>query len=337
MEPYLTMKNKIIESIKRAQQNLLFYETIYSQNIKSRNDFMFFIKPELTVKSKTIDIEQILDIIFNQIAAYNLSINNISILSANYLKEYKITEQHYGVINKLSKNVKSNLSEDAKSKFVSTYGKNINDIPVFGGHEFLDKFPLFTSWALDVAWQNKENIKIAPGTYCEDIKVDGEVFYLINGFHPRQISHFTDMGRSIVIFHLAGDIDWKDARQKFVGATNPMKAENESLRNILLTKKEQLGIPEVSQGLNGVHLSAGPIEGLLELVRYCSNFSDQSKIVNYDKFLIGKFLDEKFSNENVKKILLNDNIRVDEKEISIFDFTEEKNSEEAIDILKKYI
>ncbi len=49
--------------------------------------------------------------------------------------------------------------------------------------EFLEQYPAFNAYSLDYLWMNKENKKLAGGTYAEDIKIDSEVVYVINGFH----------------------------------------------------------------------------------------------------------------------------------------------------------
>ena len=45
-------------------------------------------------------------------------------------------------------------------------------------------------------------------------------------------------------------------------SSNPIKANKGSIRKTLLDNKDLYGLKEVSQGANGVHLSAGAVEGL---------------------------------------------------------------------------
>ena len=162
-------------------------------------------------------------------------------------------------------------------------------------------------------------------------------FYLVNGFHPRQLVHFTDPGRSIIVFNLTGDLNWSNARNNFIGATNPMDAKEDSLRKLFLDNMSNFGLAEVSQGMNGAHLSAGPVEGLVELIRYNSDFSQPSKIKSPLNFSFGKQLSEHFSKSQIDLILSNPVVFVDDTKISIFDLTEEKDSEEAVELLKRSI
>ena len=258
-------------------------------------------------------------------------------LSANYLKEHNIIAQHYGVINKIASNAVENLSEGAKEKFVEFYGKPISEFKVLGGLEFLEQYPMFNALSLDMVWQNVATKKLAGGTYCEVLKLDNETVHLINGFHGRQLEHFTEHGRSIVVFTLSGNLSWADARGKFIGATNPSAATPGSLRRTFLEKKDELGLSEVSQGVNGVHLSAGPVEALIELSRYNSNFSDKAKSKSFTDYSFGKQIQANFTPAQVETILNNGNVDVNGKATSIFDLTEEKDSDESIAILKKVL
>lgn len=326
----------IIGSIKKAQEEKLFFEEIYSNPTApvGKNEFLFFIKPEITLASDTINIEAVLELVRERINHFGLTIHNVKVLSAKYLEQYNIIAQHYGVINKIASDAKNSLSEAALEKFSAIYGKSASEVKLLGGVEFLEQYPAFNAYSLDYLWMNKENKKLAGGTYAEDIKIDSEVVYVINGFHPRQLKHFTEKGRSIVVMTLSGDLNWSDARNNFIGTTNPNTANEGSLRREFLNNQAKLGLAEVSQGVNGVHLSAGPVEALVELRRYNSDFADNSKIKAFGDFSFGKALAANFTPDQVEKIVNNENLTVNGKTISVFDLTEEKDATEAIELLK---
>lgn len=328
----------ITNSIKKAQNEEVFFEEIYS-NIDlhtGKNEFLFFIKPEITLKSQILDLGKILGLIQEKLETFNLKVHNIKVLSASYLEKFNIIAQHYGVINKLSSDVRESISDGAKVKFLEIFGKSFDECNVLGGNQLLTHYPYLNPYSLDYLWQNVINKKLAGGTYCEEIKIDNEEIFLVNGFHPRQLRHFTEKGRSIVVFTLSGDLSWSNARTNFIGATNPASAIKGSLRRELLENMSTFGLAEVSQGVNGVHLSAGPVEALVELKRYNSNFSSESKIKDFSSFSFGRQLAEHFAPETIEKILSNVNVTVDNKWISVFDLTEEKDSDEAIALLKQY-
>ena len=71
----------------------------------------------------------------------------------------------------------------------------------------------------------------------------------------------------------------------------------------------------------------------MELCRYNSNYSDKNKIKHYADFSFGKKLLESFDSETINKIVSNINVDINGRIVSIFDLTEEKNSEDAIELL----
>ena len=332
------LAKKIEEVIKAAQKEQISCKPVFSQTPAptGKNEFLFFIKPEITLQNDEIQLSQLLEVILSTVQSYGLDIINAQVLSAKYLEEHNVIAQHYGVINKLANDAVGAMSDGAKGKFSTLYGKGVEEANVLGGFEVLKAFPDFNATTLEYLWQNVGSEKLAGGTYSIKVSFDGKEVFIVDGFHPRQLEHFTAQGRSIVVFTLVGDIDWEKARQEFIGATNPNKAHEKSLRRNFLENKATFGLAEVSQGSNGVHLSAGPIEGLVELIRYNSNFETQD-LKNYQDFSFGKQLAANFSPEQVEDILNNVDVEVDGKMISVFDLTEEKNSEESLELLKKYM
>ena len=332
------LASQLNSAIEKAREGALDYEQVYASStpVSGKNEFLFFIKPEITLPEPGIQLEKLLDMILTQIDAYGLDIANTQVLSASYLEEHNIIAQHYGVINKLANDAKGAMSDGAKAKFQELYGKSVEEAHVAGGFEVIEAYPDYTPTTLEYLWQNIPSKKLAGGTYSIEVSFDGKPLYIVDGFHPRQLEHFIASGRSIVVFTLVGDIRWEVARQEFIGATNPEKAHEKSLRRAFLENKGSLGLAEVSQGSNGVHLSAGPVEGLVELIRYNSNFST-GDLKNYQDFSFGKQLAQHFSPDQVEDILNNIDVEIEGEKVSVFDLTEEKDSDESLELLKKYL
>jgi hypothetical protein len=196
----------------------------------------------------------------------------------------------------------------------------------------LEAFPGMTADALDYVWQNIPFHKLAGGTYALEMKIDGAPIYLVNGFHARQLQHFVQKGRCIVACTLRGDLDWSDARGNLIGSTLPTKAADGSIRKTLLEKKDALGLKAVTPSWNGVHLSAGPVEGLVELIRYQSNPAAGVQLTAND-FQFGKQLIEKFGLQRASELISNPDVTHNGARISVFDLTEELNASEAVELL----
>ena len=328
----------ISDAVTQVQKGSFDLKEIYTnqETPVGKNEFLFFIKPEITIPSDKIRLNKILELIRNKIQDFGFTIHNIKILSAAYLNRHDIIAQHYGVINKIASNAVGNMSEGAKDKFKEFFGEDVQYAKVLGGIEFLAHYPDFNPNSIDFLLQNIEAKKLAGGTYCAKIKMDNEIVYLVNGFHPRQLKQFTEKGRSIIVMTLSSDLNWKEARTNFIGATNPEAAMEGSIRRTLLEQKDALGLDEISQGVNGVHLSAGPVEGLVELRRYNTDFS-KNEDKAFTDFSFGRKLQEQFTAEQLEKIISNENVVVDGKVTSIFDITEEMNADEAIATLKSVL
>ena len=328
--------SKSLEAVKKAHNNTLGFEQIFSADAPyGKNQFLMFIKPEIMLDSSKLKTKDMIELVLEKIKEFGLTIHDVKALGAEYLDQNNIIAQHYGVINKLATDAKGTLAQSAKEKFKELYEKDVADVNLMGGIEFLKAYPEFTPYTADILWQAKPSKKLAGGTYVEDIKLDDETIYLVNGFHARQIHHFTQKGRAIIILTLSGDTTWEKVRDDMIGNTFPEKAVGGSLRGTFLARKDEFGLPEVGIANNGVHLSAGPIEGLIELIRYNSDFSAKNLKTAKD-YPFGQKLIETFGEATTDKILSNPNVDVDGKQVSVFDLTELKDADEAVDILKKY-
>jgi len=323
------------ENIILAQKEKIYNELIYeNKQVAGKNEFLFFIKPEITVYSEKINLKTILQLIFEKLESSDMKIKTARIMSGKYLDDYDIISQHYGVINKLSVDAKNMLSADAKSRFKEIFHHTADESIILGSLEIMDHYPFFTPESLDFVWQNSPAHKLAGGTYAEQLRFDGKELFLINGFHPRQLTHFIEQGKSIITFTLVSDIKWKDAREKLIGRTNPAEAMPGSIRNELLQNQIALGLQNVSSSLNGVHLSAGPVEALAELIRFNSDYAANRKS-NPSDYQFGRQLLSVLNKEELNDILNNKNVQADGKSVSVFDLTEDKDSEEALNLMKK--
>lgn len=333
MTTTLSLVTPIIESIRKAQAGLCRTDMIYrNQQPYGPNNWLFFIKPEITQPLPGIKLEEVVTLIMEQLQRYELTIHEVKLLSADYLKDHSLIKQHYGVIDTVATVGAAALSEVARERFRELFGVEAGEVKTLGGLQLLEQYPFFNAHSLDCLWQNQENLKLASGTYAEKVRIDQETLYLLNAFHPRQLEHFTATGRSIVVMSLSGTLSWKEARRNFIGATNPLVAEAGSLRRRLLEHRQELGLSEVSQSYNGVHLSAGPVESLVESLRFESDH-DRGVVLDPSTLPFGRLCVEAFGGVP-DALLQNATITIDGHAKSVFDLTEELDAVAAIDVLK---
>lgn len=299
------------------------------------NEFLFFLKPELTDIAGSDAAPEVLELVLSKIADFGLEPFAIRVLPSGYLAKHKLLEQHYGVINRLAHDPRTALTANSRTAFEQAYGVPLDQANILGGFEFLARFPDYTPSMLDKLWMEEKSTKIGAGTYCRLVQAHGETVYLINGFHPSQIEHYTLPGRCIAVFALRGSLKWSTARNDLVGATDPSRAQPGSIRGTLLTRSAALGIGEISQAINGVHLSAGPVEALSELGRYLlSQETLPSSIRWIGQFSFGRALLESFGPEEIASILANVTVPWSNSSQSIYELTEEKDPGNAMLLLQ---
>jgi len=299
---------------------------------KTGNQFLFILKPEVFYYNNQEQIQQVLELIFDRFNAFGLQVDNMRLFNSAYLEKYNIIAEHYGVINAVARNVKSNITKEATESFSNIYHKNFSAEKVYGAIEILETTFGVDNEKLAALWKNCTIERLAGGIYCGEVEFENETIYIINGFHPPQIDHFIENGRQIITMNLSGEIDWKDARQNLIGNTYPEKAEKGTIRRDLFEQFGKFGFKDVSYVINSVHLSAGPLEGLIELMRFNS---ENSKVSSHNDFLFGQSLTKNFKKNICDEILTNPIVKYHGKEASLFDLTEELNSLNAIGLLKQ--
>lgn len=310
-------------------------EVFRSAGATTSNEFLLILKPEIFAKTTQEQQKVSIEKIESALNQYNFSIGSIRIFNAAYLRQYKIMDQHYGMINAAARNIQENITQEARSNFSEMYNLSFDEAPVWGALQAIEKGVLDEN-ELNELWKDCKIDRLAGGQYCSKLQLKGETIYIVNGFHPPQLHHFISPGRIIVTLNVNSNVDWKIARQKMTGNTYPEKASPESIRGALFQQFGKFGFDEVSYVLNSIHLSAGPLEGLIELLRFNTDFENK-KAPNIKEFAFGELLLETFKDEQVAFILTNPTVQFEGKSTNLFDLTEEVNSSKAIELLKQVI
>lgn len=133
-----------------------------------------------------------------------------------------------------------------------------------------------TAEELGHVWQQAADttVKLGGGFYCAQIVRPGDdkKYYVLNGFFLTLREQFVQPGASVYCWEIAwnaSDLSWHNFRTHVVGPTDPHQAPRGSLRRRILQQHKALGLSETPhKGLNGVHGSASPWEGLVERVNW---------------------------------------------------------------------
>jgi hypothetical protein len=321
----------IIDGIANADLESAELSRIYGgEEGKTKNQFLFFTKPELVRGLRRENVEAIYSFLTDAIAGAGMSMQSAVLLTGRYMKKHDIVSSHYGVIDKATRNPLAFFSDKANESFRGFFGRSLNDSDVLGGFAYMDRFGI-SAEELTGLWLAKEFRKLASGMYCARIEENDT--FLVNGFYPRMLLHFTKDDSIVVGLALGTDMSWKDMRNVFLGATDPAKARERSIRRMLLEGKERFGLDAVSANFNGVHASAGPVEALVELLRFTQVAGASAAFSGIRNFDFGRNLVARFREQTVFAILSNMQCVFDGKRTSVFDLTEEQDSDAALELL----
>lgn len=296
-----------------------------------RNHFVLFLKPELLNIRGGVRLEPILDLIRASLKKYGVETGAVRALNGPYLARYKIMEQHYGVINRASRLGLGALSPATRQKLEAEC-PGIKTI--LGAHQFLERYPDVSAFAVNVIVDTLGSKRVASGKYYSVLNVAGERVIVLNAFHPQQLLHYTDRGQTVVVFECFTDTDWHVLRHELTGATDPSRAQVGSIRRTLRERSHELGLIEVATGTNGVHCSAGPLEGMLEFCRFFSDHANK-KLISPGDTPFGRLLQKEGVRKKDIAVLAKNPILGGgaDAAASAFNQTEDKNSEAAAELL----
>jgi hypothetical protein len=290
-------------------------------------EFVIFSKPELG-RLSSADLAAVWDLFATSFAAYDLTVHRIKIMTGSELDRTGVMQQHYGVINQISRLGRPALTEAAEKSLSELLADAPVATVVLGGHQFLELYPEISPFALAMLFSNAEVSRLGPGTYAALVRIDGATVVILNGFHPRQLSFFTADDAVCAFLHASSPIDWEVLRSDLIGATDPSQATVRSIRGTLYADPASFGLTSVNSNFNGVHMSAGPLEGLGELDRF---FGEVQPLTNW---LFARTLAAAgASTDAIIRFLENPVIETDGERGTAYDLTEAVNPEPAAKLL----
>jgi hypothetical protein len=300
-----------------------------------QNELILFIKPEIFLVNNSENIENSINLVFEKLNQFDAHLNGILILGGKVMDDLEIMNRHYGFINKLSRSASKIISEDDQEKIKEALNLSyLDNHHIFGGHEYLEKFPNENCFDLDRLWFTKKSIKIRSGFYIQTYEKDSKNIILVNGFHPAQLEHYTNPSHRIVLMLIHSNNNWSNLKNEMVGATFPEKAVSQSIRGTLYANPSKFGLEEVNIANNGVHLSAGAFEAMFEIVNFLGDILkiDPKK---QQPLILKKMIKQGIDIDRAVNALNNPVVTSDPKEIDLFTATEDKDTDEAISLYKK--
>jgi hypothetical protein len=300
-----------------------------------QNELLMFIKPEIFMVGDISHIQNTLGLIFQKLQEFNVQVDGTVIVGGKMLEEKGIMDRHYGYINQMSRTASQQMSDEDRKKVAELLSLSDNDkYEILGGHEYLAKHPGETVTGLDTRWFTKKSVKLRSGFYVQVYDTPGGKVVLVNGFHPAQLAHFTDPTHRIVLLLVHSNTAWSTLRNDMVGVTFPEKAAPGSIRGSLYASPIQYGFESVTIANNGVHLSAGPYEGLFEITNFFGNLLDLDPLEQTPNIL-NRLEKAGIPAQQGLIALQNPVVSVGDKTTDLYSATEDMDTDAAVDLLKR--
>ena len=330
MQKSKLFSKQIIEKIKNTGEAQIIQPVQIGQTNKE-NELVFFFKPELLKVDDPEKLQNSLDLVEQKFNEFDIEVSGAAIVPGAVLEEHEIMDRHYGFINQLSRMASEMVDEDIRQKLYQQLNvDNPEKFQILGGHEFLEHFETDIK-SLSKVWFAQEANKLRSGFYFIADTFQDQKIILVNGFNPSQLEHFTRKDHRIYLMLLHSDTDWASLKFDLVGDTFPERAKQGSIRGILYAEPSKFGLKKVGINTNGVHLSAGPFEAAFEVANFFGDLVGLDP-VETPPFAIQKTMAAGLSEDQALDLLDNPEL----KGSDLFSETENLNTDEAVEIVKKF-
>mmetsp|Transcript_14128 Transcript_14128/g.34545 ORF Transcript_14128/g.34545 Transcript_14128/m.34545 type:complete len:301 (+) Transcript_14128:336-1238(+) len=272
------------------------------------------------------------------LAEKKVKVVNDGVLSSEEIKSAGMIDTHYAALAASAvKTLPANLGisaakkDEFKEKFGVGWDEAAGDGALLNLAQFQSKFPAMKVADIEAKWRAGPTMKLAPGNYVSQLTE--EKAYVINGFYGSMREKFIAPGVQVQWYLVEFDpseVPWKAFRGSVIGATDPTAAEDGSLRSKILKSWKDLELAfEPSTADNGVHASAGPIEGLKERMTWLGVKAEDDP---FGKALAGKGV----TGQLLAKMLDNEIVELPGGEKGpCFDVTEDMDSSTVLDLAEK--
>jgi hypothetical protein len=159
---------------------------------------VLFLKPEVTALRDGVNVQAVLELLQERLEFFGVTLHAARALPAAYLETHSILDQHYGVINRISKLGLGALSESALHKLREVFAADLaNGARVLGGHQFLAEQKAFSALSLCTLSDNVGTTNLGGGSYALRVNIQGHLNIILNPFHAWQLVPYTTPGNAI--------------------------------------------------------------------------------------------------------------------------------------------
>lgn len=243
-----------------------------------------------------------------------------------------LIDSHYSVISTFANGLlpsEIRLNTAQKQKFKEKFGLEWDKLVGDGKVHNMRTIGVRV-YSQEYAWDHEDTVKLKlqDGLKVARVRMEGEEeYFLINGFYEGMRQAYVSEGSSVTAYIVkfkASECSWARFRGELIGTANPEKAPKKSLRHLLLQNWKELDMTQrPDHGMNGIHASAGPIEGLLERIIW---FGKKIENDPFGQLLLGKNISE----ETIEYLMKNPYIKQNGDTDSLFCLTENLDEVAAV-------
>src|SRR5438552_1447502 len=129
MTNHVYLIHQINQGMIRAKQRgciLCVYDSVPFMG--AANQFCFFLKAGVIETHSSLYFPEIMELVLNKIMSFDLHIDEVYVLAAQYFKQHRIMNQYYGVFDSLVRNAVMCMSDNMRCRFRKTYSIDPDDV-----------------------------------------------------------------------------------------------------------------------------------------------------------------------------------------------------------------
>lgn len=232
----------------------------------STTHFAVLVKPELLAGAAAGDV---LRGVGDVLTAQGVSVGRgVAETAAGFLSRGRLM-RHYPRLHRVAAGGATELCAEAVGeldRFVARHG--LDRSAAVGAFEAFVLEPDLDAAGLDERVRAAGITKLGPGSYVAPAELGGRTRALLNGFLPALQAGYAAPDALVAVLECASEREVADLRHNLLGPLHPGEAPAGTLRGLAASLQERTGGPPLSEGRNGIHLSAGHLEGMFQVWHY---------------------------------------------------------------------
>jgi hypothetical protein len=177
--------------------------------------------------------------------------------------------RHYPRLHRVAREGASALCDEARGRlaaFCESHGLDEQDTMTPYDAFVVDAD--LDAASLDTMLRDAGVTKLGPGSYVSQVALGGRHRALLNGFVPMMAEQHLERVAGLAVVECTSEREIADLRDNVLGTLDPGAAAPSTLRARVAEVVAERQGGTISEGRNGIHLSAGHLEGVFQVWHY---------------------------------------------------------------------